>query len=85
MNFSECWDAVPVGARVEVSDGSPQPSNQNGTPFKMWRSHNFTGELVEKTGDAPHRIMGFRLDPEETVTLTFGVNESTPHTFATVI
>lgn len=85
MNFSECWDTVSIGTRVEVSDGTPEPTNPNGNPYKMWRSHNFVGELVEKNGSTPHRVIAFRLDPDPLATLTFAVNESTPHTFVAVI
>ena len=69
-----------VGDRVKVSDGTPPPTNLDGAAGRAWRSHNFTGRLVEKI-DGDWRRMRIELPPEPNFTVAYDVAEAVPHTF----
>lgn len=79
--FSECWDTAALGARVTVSNGLPEPSNPDGLPWRLWRSHNFTGALTEKRPGAPRRMV-FELDPSNGATVSYEIIEGLGHSFA---
>jgi hypothetical protein len=83
MDFAEAWSAFSIGDKVAVSDGLPPPSNPAGVAHRAWRSHNFTGRLVEKV-DGGFRAMKFELDPEGGATIAYTVQEAVPHVFAAV-
>lgn len=78
--FSECWDTATLSARVTVSDGMPQPSNMDGLPWRLWRSHNFTGSLVAKLDGTP-RAMKFELSPANGATVSYEIVEGLGHSF----
>lgn len=88
MDFAGAWDALSVGDSVTVSDGTPPPSaNVDGWPYKCWRSHNFTGTLVEKIDPesapgGPPRSMRFELAPnEDGNVIGYQVVEGVGHSF----
>ena len=88
MDFEQAWNSLAVGDVVKVSDGTPPPStNTEGLPFRLWRSHNFVGELEEKIGDG-WRQMRFRLhedaSPEEVEYLAYTIADGSPETFEKV-
>lgn len=78
--FSECWDTAAIDTHVTVSDGMPEPSNPDGLPWRLWRSHNFTGSLKEKKPGAPRRMV-FELDPVGGATVSYEIIEGLAHTF----
>ena len=82
MDFAQAWDILSIGDLVAVANGKPPPSaNTEGVPYKAWRSHNFTGALVEKI-DGPFRAMRFELPADELGTVIgFTVQDAVPHTF----
>ena len=69
---------------MNVSDGTPEPSNPAGVPWRAWRSHNFTGTLAEKIDGAP-RAMRFELAPNDAGNVIgYTVLEAVPHSFEAV-
>jgi hypothetical protein len=61
MDFEVAWDTLELGDTVAVSDGRPCLStNASSLANRIWRSHNFTGALVEKI-DGPPRSLRFDL------------------------
>lgn len=78
--FTECWDTAALGAVVTVSDGLPEPSNSEGLPWRLWRSHNFTGTLTEKKPGTPRRMV-FELEPLNGATVSYEIIEGLGHTF----
>lgn len=83
MNFSEAWDTLSAGDSVAVSNGDPPPQAlADSIPMRVWRSHNFTGTLVEKIDGSP-RLLRFNLPLNaEGNTIGFSVAEDVPHAFA---
>lgn len=83
MDFPTAWDAFSIGDLVAVSNGAPTPAaGPDSLVMRIWRSHNFTGELVEKMGGEP-RAMRFQLAPNEAGNVIgFTVRESDGHGFA---
>jgi hypothetical protein len=65
MTFEQVWNDFAIGQRVRVSNGEAEPGGgPEGIEFKVWRSHNFEGELFEKIDEDP-RSLAFRLDEIE--------------------
>lgn len=83
MSFNAAFASIPVGATVQVSNGLPEPGVQGGRPWQIWRSHNFTGELVEKIDLAPRRMV-FTLPPADNATVSYTVTEGLGHAFTEV-
>lgn len=83
MDFATAWTTFDIGASVKASDGMPPPStNTAGIPYQGWRSHNFTGTLVEKI-DGDFRAMRFELAPNELGNVIgFTLLEGVGHEFA---
>lgn len=66
VEFSDAW-LWAVGTKIKVSTGKPPPSaNQNGTPYKIWRSNNFTGHIREKKIVAGWRSLVVEMLNEDT-------------------
>jgi hypothetical protein len=82
MDFAAAWTDLEVDDYVAVSDGKPEPSIEGGPAWFMWRSHNFTGKLIAKAGDAPHRTMMFELAPRSGAVIAYTIAESGGHSFA---
>jgi hypothetical protein len=62
MDFAQAWEELAIGDVVTVSNGRPCPStNRGGLPYRLWRSHNFTGVLVEMSEGEAGRTMRFEL------------------------
>lgn len=82
MDFEEAWSTLELGAVVAVSNGQPIPQAlETSLPMKIWRSHNFTGELVEKLDGAP-RILRFDLPPSpEGNVIGWMIADDGTHTF----
>lgn len=81
ISFAECWDTAAPDMRVTVSDGMPEPTNPNGLPWRLWRSHNFTGSLKQKIAGSPRRMV-FELDPTAGATVSYEIIEGLGHSFA---
>ncbi|MES2903275.1 MAG: hypothetical protein V4696_03740 [Pseudomonadota bacterium] len=86
MDFETAWTELAIDDRVAVSNGQPPPSaNQEGIPYKAWKSHNFTGELQEKKTVLGWRYMVFKLDdddsPDEVDLMCYTVSEGAGHSF----
>jgi len=80
MTFDEVWNTAPIGAAVTVSNGRPSPAGGLGAPrYNQWRSHNFSGELLEKIDGAP-RVLRIS-DAGNPKTVAYDVCEDVPHTF----
>ena len=52
MTFDDVFAGVAVGAVLAVSDGKAAPPESARLRFACWRSHNFTGALLQKLGPA---------------------------------
>ena len=81
MDFATAWISLEVDDYVSVSDGKPEPSVLGGPAWFMWRSHNFTGQLIAKAGSDPQRTMTFELAPRNGATIAYTVHESGGHAF----
>lgn len=85
MTFDEFWTAANLGDALSVRDGTPSPSNVEGNPYKMWKSHNFDGILREKVTADGWRYLRIEVDPDETPEevefLAYDVAEGIGHTF----
>lgn len=81
MTFDEIWDGVSLGAIITVSNGKPAPSGGLGTPrYNLWRSHNFSGPLLEKIDGAPRKL---RIrDQSNPYQVAYDVSEGVEHSFA---
>ena len=80
MTFDETFTQASIGDYLSVSDGTPEPSKSGSLRWKTWRSHNFTGKLVEKH-DTSSRKMRFELAKTAGVTAGFIIVEPSAHTF----
>lgn len=80
MSFGSAFATLSVGDSASVSNGLPEPSKVGGTPWKAWRSHNFTGQLVEKIEEAPRRMV-FRLAQEGDARVSYTIIEGLGHSF----
>lgn len=47
MEFPTAWKLAALGAKLAVSDGSPEPPRDS-LEWPRWRATNFVGEVVEK-------------------------------------
>lgn len=83
LDFATAWTSFAIGGSVTVSDGMPEPSKPEGMAWRLWRSHNFTGTLVEKLGDA-QRAMRFQLAAVGGVQVSYDVAEAVAHQFEVV-
>lgn len=83
MTFDEAFAALNIGDTVVVSDGNPKPSVIGALPYNIWLSHNFTGEVVSKSGTTPRSIK-FSLPRENDAVISFTIVEGTPHNFEMV-
>lgn len=81
MTFEEAWNSLAIGDEVTVTDRTPEPTNSAGMPWRAWRSHNFTGRLIDKI-DGEWRAMKIEMAPEGGATVAYTVQEAVPHTFA---
>lgn len=79
-DFDTIWTTGTIGDSFTVSNGQIEPSIAGSLPWRHWRSHNFTGMLVEKVEGAV-RCLRFRLPPEAGATVTYEVSEAVEHTF----
>lgn len=81
MTFEETFE-LDLGTVVLVSDGAPPPPGAFGSVrYNQWRSHNFGGEIISKTGEAPYRVLRIS-DLGNTYNVTYDVVEWVPHTFS---
>lgn len=81
MDFNTAWLTASVGDYITVSDGTLEPSKKGGPAWFMWRSHNFTGELIEKKGSAPSRLMTFELSKQDGAIVSYTIHEMSAHQF----
>lgn len=80
LSFSAAFASIDTGTMVQVSNGLPEPSKPGGVPHRIWRSHNFTGELVDKQGGVPRRMI-FRLPQDGNVRISYTIEEGLGHSF----
>lgn len=78
MTFEELWQDAPIGARVRVSNGMPEPAG--GFARALWRSHNHEGEFVDKLSGPP-RSVRITLDKVGGARVSYDVSESVEHSF----
>lgn len=83
MTFEEIWQNTPLGTRLRVTDGKPEPSGQEGLPWRLWRSHNFDGEFVDKIAGPP-RALQIRLDESGGSQIAYTVSETVEHEFTQI-
>lgn len=80
ISFEEAWTLAEIGDVIEVSNGARQP-NGAGIELRAWRSHNFSGPLVEKIEGAPRRLR-IRDALNTTAVVSFDIPDDGAHTFA---
>lgn len=85
MDFAEAWTALAIGHSTVVSNGQPEPmATPESFVHRVWRSHNFTGQLVEKI-DGPPRQLRFDLAPDDNGSVIgYAIMEGVGHTFGVV-
>jgi len=80
MTFEEAF-ALELGTTVTVSDGSPEPPNGFGDRrYNLWRSHNFTGQIIAKGGSAPFRTLTIS-DQNSAYQVRYTIEEWVAHVF----
>lgn len=82
MGFNMAWASLAIGDTVAVSNGEREPNaDPTSLAHRVWRSHNFSGELVDKL-DGAHRALCFDLpaDADGNV-IGYTVEEAVAHTF----
>lgn len=83
MTFDEVWAAAVIGDVVSVSDGRAAPGGALGDRrYNLWRSHNFSGALLEKI-DGPPRMLRIA-DAGNPKAVAYDVSEAVLHTFEIV-
>lgn len=81
MNFDEAWESAEIGAIVSVSDGRAAPPGGLGSMrYNLWRSHNFSGALMEKI-DGPPRVLRIA-DAANPKAVAYDVSEAAAHVFS---
>lgn len=82
MDFDTAWASLTIGDTVTVSNSDPEPmARPDSMAMKVWRSHNFTGALVEKIDGAP-RLLRFDLPADaQANVIGFAIAEDVPHDF----
>lgn len=85
MQFSSAWDTLGIGDEVAVSNDMARPSGlPDSMGARIWRSHNFTGHLVERI-DGERRFLRFDLPPNEGGNVIgFAIAEDGGHDFEPV-
>lgn len=80
MDFAAAWTTLSVGEDVIVTDGRPEPEMAGSLDWKVWASHNFTGELMEKM-DGPPRKLRFRRVVGDSAILSYETGEDMSYSF----
>ena len=80
MSFGAAFATFALGDSVVVANGNPEPSKSGGVPWRIWRSHNFTGTLIEKVEGVP-RQMVFQLPEEGGVRTSYTIVDGLGHNF----
>lgn len=80
MNFAEAWAAFEIGAYVAVSDGMPEIPRAGNVSWRIWRSHNHIGKLVDKIEQTPRRMV-VELSPINGATTQYELVEGLGHSF----
>ena len=80
MSFGATFASVEIGQEVIVSNGNPEPTKIGGVPWRIWRSHNFTGTLIEKVEGVP-RQMVIQLPEEGGVRTSYTIVDGRGHNF----
>lgn len=79
IDFAQAWDELTAGQRVRVSNGQPEPGGK-GLAHKVWRSHNFEGE-VAMFADGPPRAIQVQLDEQEGARVAYTITEASGDLF----
>lgn len=86
MTFDEIFTGAAIGAIVSVSNGAPAPPPSAAFRYACWRSHNFSGALLEKIdadGSSPRRMLIQDSDPGAPCShRAFEIREDVEHSFA---
>lgn len=80
MTFEEIWPLAEIGDRLRVTNGAMEPSRRGSLRWKVWRSHNFEGVLVDKS-DTATRCLCIELAPEAGAIVRYSVVEGMGHNF----
>lgn len=80
MSFGAAFAIFNLGNWVVVANGNPEPSKTGGVPWRIWRSHNFTGQLVEKIEGVPRRMV-FSLPEEGGAQTSYTIVDGLGHNF----
>lgn len=83
MTFDDVYESVAVGAVVSVSNGAPKPPERARLRYACWRSHNFSGALLEKLAppDQAARALVIEAANEPGLKLAYTIVEGAGHTF----
>jgi hypothetical protein len=80
IDFDEAWETLPMGSRVRVADGRPEPEPPSGLRWNAWRSHNHEGEVVDKVLGPPRGIQ-VRLDKIDGAQVTYTIADGSEDQF----
>lgn len=82
MTFEEVFAGAEIGAVLAVSNGKTAPPESAAFRYNIWRSHNFTGALLEKIDGPPRRLV--IADAEAPILRSFTVAEEYGHVFTPI-
>ena len=80
MSFGAAFATLTIGQTATVANGNPEPTKVGGVPWRIWRSHNFTGQLVEKIEGVPRRMV-FRLPEDGGAQTSYTIVDGLGHSF----
>lgn len=86
MTFEEIFTAAPIGAVVRVSDGQPKPPDGATLRLNIWRSHNCEGRIMDKEAATETRARRILVEGLSVagVSVSYWIDELTPHTFTLI-
>lgn len=83
MDFDEAFETLALASWVRVSNGEPEPPGKGTVRWRVWRSHNFDGQLMIQHAGPP-RAMTFELEPTPTAHVGYTITEGGGHTFEAI-
>lgn len=84
MTFDDVYNTTALGVVLRVADGKAAPPQSAAFRYACWRSHNFTGPLLEKRpGETPGSPRALVIEDQDAPCKhrAYEVREDVDHTF----